>query len=64
MPRLPRTDMASERMGLLSDVTSVFVGRTPPMGPVPALGEHATVVLAELGVGTEEVDALRGQGVV
>jgi crotonobetainyl-CoA:carnitine CoA-transferase CaiB-like acyl-CoA transferase len=51
-------------MGLLSDVTSVFVGRTPPMGPVPALGEHATVVLAELGVGTEEVDALRGQGVV
>jgi crotonobetainyl-CoA:carnitine CoA-transferase CaiB-like acyl-CoA transferase len=42
----------------------VFVGRTPPMGPVPALGEHTTVVLAELGVGAEEVDALRGRGVV
>jgi crotonobetainyl-CoA:carnitine CoA-transferase CaiB-like acyl-CoA transferase len=43
---------------------AVFAGRTPPMGPVPALGEHTPAVLAELGVRAEEVDALRTRGVV
>jgi itaconate CoA-transferase len=43
---------------------AVFAGRTAPMGPVPALGEHTADVLAELGVGAEELDALRGGGVL
>ncbi|MER5887568.1 CaiB/BaiF CoA-transferase family protein [Streptomyces sp. NPDC001941] len=34
------------------------------MGPVPALGEHTDAVLGELGLGAEELDALRAAGVV
>jgi crotonobetainyl-CoA:carnitine CoA-transferase CaiB-like acyl-CoA transferase len=43
----------------------VFAGRTPPpLGAVPALGEHSVAVLTELGVPADEIEALRGRGVV
>jgi itaconate CoA-transferase len=32
---------------------AVVDGHEPPMGPVPALGEHTEAVLAELGVTVE-----------
>jgi crotonobetainyl-CoA:carnitine CoA-transferase CaiB-like acyl-CoA transferase len=34
------------------------------MDPVPALGEHSSAILAELGYGADEVAALRASGVV
>ena len=36
----------------------------PRMDPVPALGEHTDVVLAELGYDVHEIDALRAAGAV
>ena len=42
----------------------VIGGFTPPMGPVPALGEHTEAVLGELGIGADEVDQLRASGVI
>lgn len=35
-----------------------------PMGAVPALGEHTEAVLAELGIGADELERLRGEGVI
>ena len=35
-----------------------------PMGPVPSLGQHTDAVLSELGYPTEQVAALRAEGVV
>lgn len=40
----------------------VIDGYDPPMGAVPALGQDTAEVLAELGVGEEEFDALLAQG--
>jgi itaconate CoA-transferase len=37
---------------------------TPRMDPVPALGEHAGGILAELGYGREEIEQLRKEGAV
>lgn len=37
---------------------------TPRMDPVPALGEHTRSILAELGLGEEEIDTLGDDGVV
>jgi crotonobetainyl-CoA:carnitine CoA-transferase CaiB-like acyl-CoA transferase len=34
------------------------------LAPVPALGEHTDVVLAEIGINTEEVRQLRDRGVI
>ena len=42
----------------------VIAGFTPPMGAVPGLGAHTDAVLAEMGVPTDEIDALRARGVV
>jgi len=42
----------------------VFAGRTLPMGPVPALGEHTDAVLAELGYTGRDVADLRAAGVL
>jgi itaconate CoA-transferase len=42
----------------------VIAGYDPPMGPVPGLGEHTDAVLAELGLGADEIVALRDQGAV
>ena len=42
----------------------VVGGFSPPMGPVPALGEHTEAVLAELGIGGEEIAQLRARGVI
>ncbi|WP_217561540.1 CaiB/BaiF CoA-transferase family protein [Streptomyces sp. GbtcB6] len=42
----------------------VISGYDPPMGAVPALGEHTDAVLAELGFEEREIDALRAQGAV
>ncbi|MEV7389091.1 CaiB/BaiF CoA-transferase family protein [Streptomyces sp. NPDC091215] len=42
----------------------VIAGYDPPMGAVPALGEHTDAVLAELGFGERDIDALHAQGVV
>jgi itaconate CoA-transferase len=43
---------------------AVVAGRTAPMGPVPALGEHTDAVLAELGYTVEELTDLRAAGVL
>ncbi|MFF8450063.1 CaiB/BaiF CoA transferase family protein [Streptomyces leeuwenhoekii] len=40
----------------------VIAGYEPPMGAVPALGEHTDTVLGELGFSGEEIAALRAQG--
>ncbi|TDV49846.1 CaiB/BaiF CoA transferase family protein [Actinophytocola oryzae] len=37
----------------------VIAGYEPPMGPVPALGEHTGAVLAELGLDAEEIEMPR-----
>ncbi|MGW1782444.1 CaiB/BaiF CoA transferase family protein [Streptomyces sp. NPDC002143] len=42
----------------------VIDGYDPPMGAVPALGQHTDAVLAELGLSPGEIDALRRQGAV
>ncbi|MER6957172.1 CaiB/BaiF CoA-transferase family protein [Streptomyces sp. NPDC000618] len=42
----------------------VIDGYDPPMGAVPALGQHTDAVLAELGLSPAEIDALRRQGAV
>ncbi|MER5787439.1 CaiB/BaiF CoA-transferase family protein [Streptomyces sp. NPDC001980] len=42
----------------------VIAGYDPPMGAVPALGEHTDAVLAELGFAEREIDVLRAQGAV
>ncbi|MFI1212970.1 CaiB/BaiF CoA transferase family protein [Streptomyces sp. NPDC020802] len=42
----------------------VIPGYDPPMGAVPALGEHTDTVLAELGYGEAEITALRERGAV
>lgn len=40
------------------------VAPEPRMDPVPALGEHTRPILAELGLGEDEIDALVADGVV
>ncbi|MFD4596422.1 CaiB/BaiF CoA transferase family protein [Streptomyces sp. NPDC058464] len=42
----------------------VIAGFDPPMGAVPALGEHTDAVLAELGFAAPDIVALREQGAV
>ncbi|MEU9350619.1 CaiB/BaiF CoA-transferase family protein [Streptomyces griseoloalbus] len=42
----------------------VIAGYEPPMGAVPALGEHTDAVLGELGLTDGEIAALRAQGAV
>lgn len=42
----------------------VIDGYEAPMGAVPGLGEHTDLVLAELGLTTEEIAALRDEGVI
>ena len=43
---------------------AVGVGEPGAMRPAPALGEHTAEVLAEVGLGVEEIDHLRAAGVV
>jgi crotonobetainyl-CoA:carnitine CoA-transferase CaiB-like acyl-CoA transferase len=42
----------------------VIAGYDPPMGAIPALGQHTDAVLAELGLAEEEIAVLRAQGAV
>ncbi|WP_416979951.1 CaiB/BaiF CoA transferase family protein [Streptomyces sp. T028] len=42
----------------------VIDGYDPPMGAVPALGQHTNAVLAELGLSEREIAALRERGAV
>jgi len=42
----------------------VIAGYDPPMGAVPGLGQHTDAVLAELGLGEEEIATLRERGVI
>lgn len=42
----------------------VVAGYQPAMGAVPGLGQHTDSVLAELGVGDDEIAALREQGAI
>jgi crotonobetainyl-CoA:carnitine CoA-transferase CaiB-like acyl-CoA transferase len=42
----------------------VIAGYDPPMGAVPGLGQHTDAVLAELGLGEEEIAVLRDRGVI
>jgi itaconate CoA-transferase len=42
----------------------VISGYQPAMGAVPALGQHTDSVLAELGIASDEIAALREQGVI
>ena len=39
-------------------------GTAPPRRPTPERGEHTAAVLAEFGVGAEELAALRAKGAV
>jgi crotonobetainyl-CoA:carnitine CoA-transferase CaiB-like acyl-CoA transferase len=38
--------------------------REPPMGSVPAVGEHTDSVLAELGYSRDEIERLREAGAI
>jgi itaconate CoA-transferase len=42
----------------------VISGYEPPMGSVPGLGQHTDSVLAELGLGDDEIAGLREQGTI
>lgn len=42
----------------------VIAGYDPPMGSIPALGEHTDAVLTELGYAQPEIAALRARGAV
>jgi itaconate CoA-transferase len=42
----------------------VISGYQPVMGAVPGLGQHTDAVLAELGITTDEIVALRAQGAI
>jgi itaconate CoA-transferase len=42
----------------------VISGYQPTMGAVPGLGQHTDAVLAELGIATDEIVALRTHGVI
>jgi itaconate CoA-transferase len=42
----------------------IISGYEPPMGAVPGLGEHTDAVLAELGLGDDDIARLREQGVI
>ena len=42
----------------------VIDGFEPPMGPVPALGQHTDAVLTEFGVAPADLDSLRERGVI
>ena len=42
----------------------VIAGYQAPMGAVPGLGQHTEAVLADLGLGADEIDGLREQGAV
>ena len=42
----------------------VISGFDPPMGAIPGLGQHTDSVLAELGLGTDDIAALRERGAV
>lgn len=42
----------------------VIAGFDPPMGAIPALGQHTDAVLAEIGLSEEEITSLRVQGAV
>jgi crotonobetainyl-CoA:carnitine CoA-transferase CaiB-like acyl-CoA transferase len=42
----------------------VIAGYDPPMGAIPALGQHTDSVLAELGLGQDEITALRERGAI
>jgi crotonobetainyl-CoA:carnitine CoA-transferase CaiB-like acyl-CoA transferase len=41
-----------------------FTATEPRMDPVPALGEHSRSILEEIGLSSDEVDALVADGVV
>jgi itaconate CoA-transferase len=43
---------------------SIISGYEPRMGAVPGLGEHTDAVLAELGLGDDDIARLREQGVI
>lgn len=42
----------------------VISDREMPMGPVPGLGQHTDVILAELGLDGDQIGALRAAGVI
>ena len=42
----------------------VISGFDPPMGAIPGLGQHTDSVLAELGLGEDEIVALREHGAI
>ena len=42
----------------------VISGYDPPLGAIPGLGQHTDAVLFELGVGAEEIAALRERGAI
>lgn len=39
-------------------------GYEPPMAPVPGLGEHTDIILADFGLRPDEIDLLREQGAI
>ncbi|MEX2081729.1 MAG: CoA transferase, partial [Dehalococcoidia bacterium] len=60
-------DVDHPLLGPLKMVGPAFQMSETPItvkGPSPMLGEHTESVLAELGYGEGEIDALRGAGVI
>jgi formyl-CoA transferase len=39
-------------------------GRRDPVAPSPTLGEHSEEILAELGLGRDEIDRLKAAGII
>ena len=42
----------------------IKIGAPPPLRPAPRLGEHAEEILAEAGIGEDELAKLRAEGVI
>jgi crotonobetainyl-CoA:carnitine CoA-transferase CaiB-like acyl-CoA transferase len=57
------TEIGSPVGSIPTIASAILLGAArPPVGDVPALGEHTHEVLAELGLGEREIEALTANG--